>query len=36
LNSSGNASILYSVVGLALIFIGFFMQFIAAMHWLHC
>ena len=31
-----NASILYSIVGLALIFVGFVMQFIAAMHWLHC
>jgi ABC-type multidrug transport system fused ATPase/permease subunit len=31
-----NASILYSIVGLVLIFVGFVMQFIAAMHWLNC
>jgi hypothetical protein len=31
-----NASIRYSIVGLVLIFIGFLMQLIAAMHWLHC
>jgi hypothetical protein len=31
-----NASILYSILGLALIFVGFLMQLISAMHWLHC
>jgi hypothetical protein len=31
-----NASILYSIVGLVLIFVGFLMQLISAMHWLHC
>jgi hypothetical protein len=31
-----NASILYSIVGLALIFVGFLMQLVSAMHWLHC
>ena len=33
-NRIANASIRYSIVGLVLIFIGFSMQLIAAMHWL--
>jgi hypothetical protein len=31
-----NTSILYSIVGLVLIFVGFSMQLVAAMHGLHC